>query len=146
MLSAIKRSCIPGAQLFGGKVQRKQARRIVTMRSSQSGDFVSNLGSLSGTVRIDDEAQSFANVQLVSPDSFAEQGIYFDAGAVGASLLLLVILLGLSFERILGLDRVIMKALKAWKSNRAYEKRNEIIDARQQLEQLWSKDNPEQPK
>jgi hypothetical protein len=44
--------------------------------------------------------------------SFEAQGLYMNGPALFGSGLLLLLLLALSFERILGLDRVINKALQ----------------------------------
>lgn len=46
------------------------------------------------------------------PRSFESRGLYMDGPALFGSGLLLLVLLALSLERILGLDRVINKALQ----------------------------------
>lgn len=46
------------------------------------------------------------------PCSFSSRGFYLEGGSIFSSLLLLVVLLALTFQRILGLDRFINKALQ----------------------------------
>lgn len=53
-----------------------------------------------------------AMMQRVSADSLSERGLYVDPAAIVGSGLLLIILLALSFERVLGLDRVWMGMLR----------------------------------
>jgi hypothetical protein len=44
--------------------------------------------------------------------SFSNRGYYLEGSSIASSLLLLVVLLALTFQRILGLDRFITKALQ----------------------------------
>lgn len=44
--------------------------------------------------------------------SFQNRGLYADPATIFSSAVLLIILLGLSFRRILGLDRIIDQALR----------------------------------
>jgi hypothetical protein len=44
--------------------------------------------------------------------SFRERGFYLDGAAIASSALLLVLLLALTFQRILGLDRLINAAIE----------------------------------
>eukprot|EP00877_Chromochloris_zofingiensis_P013895 jgi/Chrzof1/875/Cz01g32100.t1 len=97
-----------------------------------------NLGVLNSVVQQGSSEEDAYHLQRVSPDSFSNRGLYTDASAIFGSLVLLVVLLGIAFERILGLDRLIANALKAWKERQKYETRNKVINARQQLEQQWS--------
>ena len=47
-----------------------------------------------------------------TPCSFSSRGYYLDGSAIFGSLVLLVLLLALTFERILGLDRFVNQALQ----------------------------------
>jgi hypothetical protein len=64
--------------------------------------------------------------------------LYFDGGAIFGSVVLLVILLALSFERILGLDRIVIRFLRDWKEQQADERRRSIYEARLDLEKRWT--------
>jgi hypothetical protein len=55
-------------------------------------------------------------------------------------------LTAIASERILGLQAFINKALLRWKEKRAYERRNETIDARERLEAAFSDGDDEEEK
>lgn len=104
----------------------------------------SNLGALSNLI----EKDSLLSVEEQSTfparsSSYSPSQLNVDPAAIFASMLLLAVLLALSFERILGLDKWIAAALKEWRMRRMYERRNEIIQARSQLERLLSEDREE---
>lgn len=120
--------------------RRSWSSRSYPLRAVALSDFEQNLGALASTVKVDDQAETLANVQLVSPERFAEQGIVVDSGAIFASSLLLLLLLSLSLRRILGLDRLLAQALREWKVQRAYQRREEAILSREKLERLWQDD------
>lgn len=65
---------------------------------------------------------------------------HVDGGVAAVSALLLVLLLGVSFDRILGLDRLAAKVLRRWKEGREEGRREETQAARQQLEQQFSQE------
>lgn len=97
-------------------------------------DPLGNLGQLARVASqpgvSSDEA---AMLQLADPASFSERGLYVDGGSVFASVVLLLLMLGFSFNRILGLDRFVKQAAVAWKERRQDEQRREIMDARVKL-------------
>jgi hypothetical protein len=64
----------------------------------------------------------------------------FDGPVATVSILLFLILTAIASDRIFGLDRLINKALLEWKEKRAYERRNETIEARERLEAAFSDD------
>lgn len=100
--------------------------------------YSSNLGVLQPVVEQSvSPAEDPYAMQRVSVDSFSSRGYYLDGSAIFGSLVLLVILLALTFERILGLDRFVNQAISKWKESRQYERRNEVIKARQALEDTW---------
>lgn len=69
---------------------------------------------------------------------------HVDGGAAAVSALLLVLLLGISFDRILGLDRLAARVLRQWKEGREEGRREETQAARQQLEQQFLQGEEEQ--
>jgi len=60
------------------------------------------------------------------------------------SVLLFLVLTAIAFDRILGLDRFFNEAVLKWKEKRAYERRNETIEARQRLEAAFSDDDEDE--
>ena len=67
-------------------------------------------------------------------------GAQVDLGAAVPSALLLVLLLGLSLQRILGLDRVLLRWAREWRDARQYAQRQDVIAARAALERRFSED------
>lgn len=65
----------------------------------------------------------------------------FDAGAFSGSLVLLAVLLAITFERILGLDRIWARWLVDWQSKRRMEKHSDLEVNRSSLESLMSLDD-----
>ena len=81
-----------------------------------------------------------AELQKTLPNDAFVPEVHVDGPAAATSVLLLVLLLAISLDRILGLtDKLNTLALK-WKEQRAYRERNEIIDARRELESLLGDD------
>ncbi len=60
-----------------------------------------------------------------------------DGSAASASLLLLVLLIGLGGNRILGLERFFTQFARQWVEQRRYDARNQTIAAREKLEQQF---------
>jgi hypothetical protein len=58
----------------------------------------------------------------------------FDGPVATVSIVLFLLLTAIASERILGLQAVLNRKLLAWTEKRAYERRNETIDAREKLE------------
>eukprot|EP00879_Flechtneria_rotunda_P009842 GHRR01010294.1.p1 GENE.GHRR01010294.1~~GHRR01010294.1.p1 ORF type:complete len:166 (+),score=30.90 GHRR01010294.1:181-678(+) len=101
----------------------------------------SNLGVLQRLIEQDPVPSDSYGMQRVSPGSLSSRGFYTDGSSIFGSAVLLIVLLFLTLSQILGLDRFMTKALSAWRKKRSYERRVEIMDARQSLEDLWDKDN-----
>ncbi|KAF8067177.1 hypothetical protein HT031_002224 [Scenedesmus sp. PABB004] len=108
-----------------------------------SGGAPDNLGVLRSVIEQDATPPDAYGMQRVSPASFAERGLYMDGASIGSSALLLVVLLALTFQRILGLDRLINQALADWKERRELARRSEVVRAREGLESSWSRDDDE---
>lgn len=62
----------------------------------------------------------------------------FDGPVATVSILLFLLLTAIAFDRIFGLSKFVNEWLLKWKENRAYERRNETIEAREKLESLFS--------
>lgn len=69
------------------------------------------LGQLSRFLEQADQADGY-NAYRVSASSFENRGLYLDGGPQIASLILMLLLLAIAFERILGLDRLVNNAIK----------------------------------
>ncbi|KAF6255376.1 hypothetical protein COO60DRAFT_215681 [Scenedesmus sp. NREL 46B-D3] len=99
--------------------------------SSSAAAAPSNLGVLQRVVEVNPGMDDPYGMQRVSVDSFSSRGFYMDGPSIVSSAVLLLVLLGLTFQRILGLDRLVAKAMRDWKEGREYERRNEVLRARQ---------------
>ena len=75
--------------------------------------------------------------QLHTEGAAFSGGVHYDAGAIVGSLLLLTVLLAITFERILGLDRVVANALREWKAGREAERRKKMLEAREAMERQF---------
>ena len=97
-----------------------------------------NLGALSRTLN----DGSISTEQLLPPPASHAfvGGTTIDGPAIFASTLLLMILLGISFERILGLDRLVANALREWKAGRTAEQRRKMIEARDSMERMFGEE------
>jgi len=95
----------------------------------------SNLGAL-GPLADRDILQEQWQVQ--GADSI--HGMVFDLGAVVGSLVLLTVLLVISFERILGLDRLWAEWLSDWRKKRQLERQISVENDRIRLETLLNRD------
>lgn len=71
-------------------------------------------------------------------------GMTFNAGAFSGSLVLLAVLLAITFERILGLDRIWARWLADWQSQRRMAKLTNLEDKRTSLESLMSLDDDDE--
>ena len=71
-------------------------------------------------------------------------GMTFNAGAFSGSLVLLAVLLAITFERILGLDRIWARWLADWQSQRRMAKLTNLEDNRSSLESLMSLDDDDE--
>ncbi|KAG2448354.1 hypothetical protein HYH02_006936 [Chlamydomonas schloesseri] len=60
----------------------------------------------------------------VDPSSFQDQDIVLDPGAISASVVLILLLLWFTFNRILGLDELLIKAARTAKARREQEERD----------------------
>lgn len=68
-------------------------------------------------------------------------GMTFNAGAFSGSIVLLAVLLAITFERVLGLDRIWARWLADWQSRRRMEKQTNLEENRSSLESLMSLDD-----
>lgn len=68
-------------------------------------------------------------------------GVTVNWPAVSASALLLLVLLGLTFERTLGLDKIVAAKLREWRATRVEERRQQIMDARVKFEEIYDEDS-----
>lgn len=98
-----------------------------------------NYGSLSGIIQDTRGAEAFTTT---SSEAFTP-GIHVDVTATLGSLILLIILLGIAFERVLGLDRIVSNALQEWKAKRVAKRRKDMLDAKDRLERLFGEDVPD---
>ncbi|KAL4439998.1 hypothetical protein ABPG75_002999 [Micractinium tetrahymenae] len=100
----------------------------------------SNLGVLQPLAAPDpQQAALFLQQQQAAAADFSGGGVInVDGPAIASSLLVLLLLLALSFNRILGLERLLGKWLLALQEPRQYERRNEVIQARLTLEQQFA--------
>jgi hypothetical protein len=64
------------------------------------------------SVDVVEEAFEQLHVSLCRSCSFSSRGFYMDGPSIFSSAVLLLVLLALTFQRILGLDRLVTKALK----------------------------------
>ena len=78
----------------------------------------SNLGVLQRVIELDPPATDAYGMQRISAESLAERGLYLDAGSLGPSALLLLLLLALTFSRFFGLDHPVHLSPAAWKDCR----------------------------
>lgn len=119
----------------------RKTRSLPTCAAQQD-YYTSNLGVLQPVIEqpVGPADDPYA-MQRVSPDSFSGKGYYVDGTAIFGSLVLLIILLALTLERILGLDRFINQAIQKWKESRQYQRRNDVIKARQALEDSWDNED-----
>ncbi|KAG2442584.1 hypothetical protein HXX76_002669 [Chlamydomonas incerta] len=60
----------------------------------------------------------------VDPSSFQDQDLVIDAGAIFASVVLLLLMLAFTFNRILGLDQILIKAARTATARREKEERD----------------------
>lgn len=100
----------------------------------------SNLGVLQRVVEVNPGMDDPYGMQRVSVESFSSRGFYMDAPSIVSSAVLLLVLLALTFQRILGLDRFITKAMRDWKDARELERRSEVLRVKQSLEDSWDQE------
>ncbi|KAK9817718.1 hypothetical protein WJX72_001187 [[Myrmecia] bisecta] len=100
-----------------------------------------NLGVMSSSLDRDFTSAADAKAMQEGPSlaHHFDGSMYFDGGAITGSIILLAILLALTFERILGLDRVIAQYLQKRKESLADKERWEIIAARQKLDEQFGR-------
>lgn len=98
----------------------------------------SNLGALESIVATPPPPGfDAAPPQLADPSQLTP---HFDGAAAVPSILLLLLLLALSGNRILGLERQWSRLAGWWVEQRRYRRRQETIAAREQLERLFSEE------
>lgn len=71
-----------------------------------------DLGQLNRIIEMEPAPQDWYNMQRVSRESFANRPLYADGGTIAVSVSVLVFLLAVTFQRILGLDKIIDNALR----------------------------------
>jgi hypothetical protein len=115
--------------------------------------LTSNLGVLSsvvtersGAAATPSPADAPYGSYRVTPESLGARGMYMDPAPITVGVLLLLLLVYLSVERITGLDKVVTAALLRWRDARAEARREETYDARESLERLWGGDGEEEGK
>ena len=74
------------------------------------------LGQLERLVRVDADSSAIISQPYDAAEPLGSPRM--DGPAAGASGLLLLVLLAISFERILGLDRVVNQWIKSWQQRR----------------------------
>ncbi|KAI7835840.1 hypothetical protein COHA_010273 [Chlorella ohadii] len=117
-------------------MQRHGRRRPSAAAAAGSGS--SNLGVLA-PLAAPEPAAEFVPLPPEQLVQFSGGGVInVDGGAIAASLLCLALVLALSLNRILGLERLLGKWLLELREQRQYERRNEVIAARQALEQQFT--------
>lgn len=102
----------------------------------------SNLGALQSLADVDPAAsQSFS---LVDTEALQlTMGPRIDGSAAFASVLLLLLLLALSSNRILGLERFFVQWVREMGMQKRYRERNQLISTREQLERQFSTEGGE---
>lgn len=100
-----------------------------------------NLGALERLGDVDaDAAVLAAQVDQAPPGQQPEFEAHLDGATAAVSIALLLLLLGITFQRVLGLDKVIDGLIRGWQERRAYRRRNATIEARQRLERSFEDD------
>lgn len=102
----------------------------------------SNLGVLGSIAERDsiqgtEELWPTQNLQSIS-------GMTFNGTSFVGSIVLLAVLLAITFERVLGLDRMWANFLSDWKSKRRLEKLTDLEVNRSTLESLMSQDDDDE--
>ena len=87
-----------------------------------------------------DAAVLAAQVDQAPPGQQPEFEAHLDGATSAVSIALLLLLLGITFQRVLGLDKVIDGLIRGWQERRAYRRRNATIEARQRLERSFEDD------
>jgi hypothetical protein len=107
--------CRPQTRSLQLSAPRLQTRRVAASAAASSfpdasSSTYSNLGALSRTVVVTDppviELDPYAG-QRVSVESLANRGAAVDGGTAAVNVVILLLLIALSFERIFGLDKVL---------------------------------------
>ncbi|KAL4529994.1 hypothetical protein Ndes2526B_g04758 [Nannochloris sp. 'desiccata'] len=114
----------------------KHHRRTTLLFGSKS-----NLGELERFAGTDPGLSSFEYQPMVT--NYVPEA-RFDGPVATVSILLILILTAIAFDRILGLDILFNKAMLKWKEKRAYERRNETIKARERLEAAFSDEDEDE--
>lgn len=104
------------------------SRGIVVFNNSSG----SNLGELEKFATPDFPLPS-SSFQTIDPGQYSPGDPHLDAPVAIISLLTVLILGGIGVDRIFNLSLFFKKLLLQWKEQREYERRNEIIEARQRL-------------
>lgn len=99
---------------------------------------VSNLGSMQDSLKGQPSDADIKAMQEVPNRGSAFEGIYFDGPAVLGSSVLLSVLLFLSLERVLGLDRWLMRVRQNWEERKQDKEKWAVYDARRRLEETFS--------
>ena len=98
----------------------------------------SNLGAMQDTLKGQPSDADIKAMQEVPNRGSAFEGIYFDGPAVLGSSVLLSVLLFLSLERVLGLDRWLMRVRQSWDERKQDKEKWAVYDARRRLEENFS--------
>ena len=93
-----------------------------------------NLGNLSHIAEKDGVSFSLPNLDTFEP------GAHFEGGAVFGSGILLIVLLGIAFERVLGLDKYFIGFMTKLKFSRLTRQRQQDLADRAKLERMYSED------
>lgn len=99
---------------------------------------VSNLGAMQDSLKGQPSDADIKAMQEVPNRGSAFEGIYFDGPAVLGSSVLLSVLLFLSLERVLGLDRWLMRVRQSWDESKQDKEKWAVYDARRRLEENFS--------
>ncbi|KAF5840469.1 hypothetical protein DUNSADRAFT_16560 [Dunaliella salina] len=146
--STLQARPLPGGVLGYACRPNRRLKLVVHAVNSSSGE--TNLGELSRFLGSESGAasqqQTLEDVgewqARVSKDSFSNRGLYVDSSSIFASSILLILLLSLSFQRILGLDKWLDKWLISMspKAREARRVREEVEAARKRLDSTWADD------
>ncbi|KAL0024024.1 hypothetical protein WJX77_009414 [Trebouxia sp. C0004] len=98
----------------------------------------SNLGAIQDSLKGQPSDADIKAMQEVPNRGSAFEGIYFDGPAVLGSSVLLSVLLFLSLERVLGLNRWLMRVRQSWDERKQDEEKWAVYDARRRLEEIFN--------
>ncbi|KAK9833549.1 hypothetical protein WJX81_004729 [Elliptochloris bilobata] len=104
---------------------------------------VSNLGAMSTVLESGGVTRADELAMREAIGTFRAGGRDFapavDPLAIAGSCVLLLVLLGIAFERVLGLDQLVAQALRQWREGQRERERRAVMDARVRLEDEYNK-------